>query len=576
MVTEPGIVNLYALLTDGGLITKPRLDAAYAISLERQQPLFDVLLEEKILAEDELLPFLSEKLQLPYEVIDRATIDFRISTIVPEQFAREHFVLPLFQIGNALSVAVTNPFEVAVLEELEMITGMDISPVLTPKSSIENLFQFCYSYQERGSDDEGTSMASLFEMGMKLVEDRAISEAQMTDLAQEAPIAKLVDTIIKQAIVERASDIHIEPEASVVKIRFRVDGLLKDVMAPPKKLESAILSRLKILSSMDITETRKPQDGRMTFPYKDKDIDFRVSTVRTIIGEKMVLRILDKSGAFVSLEKLGLNEVDYKRFMALIHSTSGILIVCGPTGSGKTSTLYSGLSKINTPEKNIITIEDPVEFNIEGVNQIPVNAKIGVTFVSGLSTLVRQDPDVIMVGEIRDVETASVSIQAALTGHLVFTTLHTRDAPGALTRLVDMGIQPFLLTSSIIGIVAQRLVRTLCPNCKRSVDADQVTGFKQVAIVELIRKQSVEKKLKVYMGQGCKFCGETGYKGRIGIFEIMMISEEVRDLCIAKASTEQIAAAAVRAGMTPMMDDGIQKVLAGWTTVDELARVLDA
>jgi len=566
--------TLYELLSKSGLITQDRLDQAGLSAASSTDSLFDILLEQRFVEERALLEFLSEKLEIPFEIIDQSTIDFKVSQNCPEGFAREHSILPLFEVNRILTVAITNPFNFQVLEELASMTKMVISPVLTLKSSIDSLLGYAYVYQEKNVDEDPSSMANLFEMGMKLIEDKQTSEEEIYDIAQEAPIAKLVDTIIRQAINEKASDIHIEPEETAVKIRFRVDGLLRDVMAPPKKLESPIISRLKILANLDITETRKPQDGRLTFTTKDKDIDFRVSTVRTIAGEKMVMRVLDKSGAFVSLERLGLSDSDLKRLSSLISATSGVVIVCGPTGSGKTSTLYSCLSKINTAEKNIITIEDPVEYNLEGINQIPVNPKIGVDFATGLSAIVRQDPDVIMVGEIRDIETASISIQAALTGHLVFTTLHTRNASGTVTRLVDMGVAPFLLNSSIIGVIAQRLVRTLCPNCRRSVDASIYTGFKQTELIAEIEKFA-PKGFKTYKGEGCKFCDNTGYKGRTGIFEIMLPNEEIRHLIIEKASSETIHQAAQRNGMSSMIDDGIQKIISGITSVDEIARVLD-
>ena len=456
-----------------------------------------------------------------------------------------------------------------------MITGLDVSPILSLKESLSSLYEFTYSYQDTKEPEDPTTMSSLFEMGMKIMEERSgEGDDEMVDLAQEAPIAKLVDTIIKQAISEKASDIHIEPEETLLKVRFRIDGILKDVMNPPKSLESAIISRLKILSNLDITETRKPQDGRITVNIKDRDIDFRVSTVRTISGEKMVLRVLDKSGAFVSLERIGLTENDFQMLTAMISSASGILIVCGPTGSGKTSSLYSCLSKINSPEKNIITIEDPVEFNLAGINQIPVNTKIGVDFVTGLSAIVRQDPDIIMIGEIRDIKTADIAIQAALTGHMVFSTLHTRDAAGTITRLINMGVQPFLITSSVVGIIGQRLVRTICPNCKKTTDASIYTGYKKTQLVKSL-EEMVEGKLKLHIGEGCKFCDETGYKGRTGIFEVMGLNEEVRALILQKSSTEIIQKAASKAGMTTMKHDGLQKILSGITTVDEIARVID-
>lgn len=567
--------NLVSILTDADFIEKAKVDKALAHCDDTGISLFDSLIDQNVIEEEELLTHLSKELDIPFEKIDRTTIDFRVASIIPEAFARDNFVLPLFQLGNILTIAITNPFDFHTIEEVEMITGLDVSPILSLKESLSSLYEFTYSYQDTKEPEDPTTMSSLFEMGMKIMEERSgEGDDEMVDLAQEAPIAKLVDTIIKQAISEKASDIHIEPEETLLKVRFRIDGILKDVMNPPKSLESAIISRLKILSNLDITETRKPQDGRITVNIKDRDIDFRVSTVRTISGEKMVLRVLDKSGAFVSLERIGLTENDFQMLTAMISSASGILIVCGPTGSGKTSSLYSCLSKINSPEKNIITIEDPVEFNLAGINQIPVNTKIGVDFVTGLSAIVRQDPDIIMIGEIRDIKTADIAIQAALTGHMVFSTLHTRDAAGTITRLINMGVQPFLITSSVVGIIGQRLVRTICPNCKKTTDASIYTGYKKTQLVKSL-EEMVEGKLKLHIGEGCKFCDETGYKGRTGIFEVMGLNEEVRALILQKSSTEIIQKAASKAGMTTMKHDGLQKILSGITTVDEIARVID-
>lgn len=523
--------------------------------------------------ENETLHEISNFLNIPFAELSQSIIDQRICQKIPENFAREHNILPLYQLGEILTVAFDDPFKLNIIEELETMTKFIISPVLSTKKLISDLIGPTYSYQEQSLESQSGTMSSLYEMGLELFDDKNISEEETTDLAHEAPIAKLVDTIITQAINEKASDIHIEPEESLVKIRYRVDGLLKDLMSPPKKLASPIISRLKILSNMDITETRKPQDGRLTFSFKGKDIDFRVSTVRTINGEKMVMRMLDKSGAFVSMENLGLQEKEYITMDSMIYSSSGIIVVCGPTGSGKTSTLYSCLSKINTEEKNIITIEDPVEFNLEGINQIPVNPKIGMDFVSGLTSVVRQDPDVIMIGEIRDIETASIAIQAALTGHLVFTTLHTRNAPGSVTRLIDMGIQPFLINSAFIGVIGQRLVRVICPNCKKEQQKDSITSTKELILMQQIKEKN--SNFKLHKGAGCKYCDEKGYKGRTGIFEILVLTEEIRDLISKKASSEQIKLKAIENGMKTMKDDGILKIINGITTIEEIARVLD-
>lgn len=567
------IKHIFQKALDKNIITDEQFNAALFSAGQDASTVYSILIENENIDEASLLESLALVMKVPFDAIDRATIDITTSKYIPEAMARTHTIIPLFLVGHTLTIAISNPFDLDTIEDLEDYTTFSINPIFSPKENIEDLLKSAYSYREIDSSQGEASMSNLFEMGMQLVGDKDQSSEENYDLAHEAPIAKLVDTIIHQAISDGASDIHIEPEENVVKIRFRIDGLLKEVMAPPKKLETAIISRLKILANLDITETRKPQDGRITVSINEKDIDFRVSTVRTISGEKMVLRILDKSGAFVTMDKLGLSDNHFKLMHNLIQHTSGIIIVCGPTGSGKTSTLYSCLSKINTPDKNIITIEDPVEFNLDGINQIPVNSKIGVDFVTGLSAIVRQDPDVIMIGEVRDYETAGIAIQAALTGHLVFTTLHTRSASGSITRLIDMGVQPFLLTSSIIGVIGQRLVRKTCPNCRKDVHQSHYILQKHLELIEEIKKITGTDTVK--KGSGCKFCENTGYKGRLGIFEVMTLTDEINTLIIEKASSSKIKNKCEEQGMVSMKSDGIQKIIEGLTTVEEIARVLD-
>jgi type IV pilus assembly protein PilB len=567
-------IDFYKILQESKLLTSRRLDQAVTIANEQGLPLFNILIDQNFVSENVLLRLISPVLNIPFELIDRATVDPKAGSLISENFAKERQILPLFQLGEMLSVAITNPFDLRTLEEIEQITKLNISPILTVKSNLGPLLEYCYSYQAADVEKDDTSMTNLFELGIKLVEDKQVSEEEITDLTQEAPIAKLVDNILKRAVSENASDIHVEPSENVVRIRFRVDGLLKDVLSPPRKLAEPIISRLKILSNLDITETRKPQDGRVTFIINGKEIDFRVATIKTITGEKIALRILDKTGAFVSLENLGLHKEDQNKLKTLLSATSGIIIVCGPTGSGKTSTLYAALSKLNHTEKNIVTIEDPVEYQLNGINQIPVNPIIGVDFDSGLSAIVRQDPDVIMVGEIRNISTASISIQAAQTGHLVFSTLHTRNASGSITRLIDMGIEPFLINSAFLGVIGQRLVRKICPNCKRQVAPEEYTSFKESQFILQLEKIS-EGELTLFKGDGCKICDNTGYKGRTGIFEIMLFEEKVKNLINQKANSEKIHNEAKSQGMRTMKDDGLNKVLKGITSIDEIARVLD-
>jgi type IV pilus assembly protein PilB len=384
----------------------------------------------------------------------------------------------------------------------------------------------------------------------------------MEQAVQETPIVKLVNIVIMLAVKERASDIHIEPEEHNLKIRYRIDGILQEKNIFPKKIQNIIISRIKVLSKMDIAESRKPQDGRIRLKIETKDLDIRVSTFPTIHGENVVMRLLDKTSLLLGLKQLGFSESEFKIFDKLIRHPYGIILVTGPTGSGKTTTLYAVLSSLNTPEKNIITLEDPVEYELPGIRQTPINPKAGITFATGLRSILRQDPDIIMVGEIRDKETAEIAIQAALTGHLVLSTLHTNDAPSALTRLVDMGIEPFLISSSVIGILAQRLVRTICDKCKQ----------KYVPPPEAVKELGIKAGEEFYKGAGCQRCNQKGYIGRIGIFELLFIDEEIRKMVDAKKSADEVKRKAVELGMKVLRDDGLQKAKRGATTIEEVLR----
>jgi len=399
-------------------------------------------------------------------------------------------------------------------------------------------------------------------------EEEEVSIEQLRELSEEAPIIKLGNLIISRAIADGASDLHIEPQKNELRVRFRIDGIMHDVMTVPKKAQASLISRFKIMADMDIAEKRAPQDGRISARINDRDFDFRVSTRPSVYGEKIVMRVLDKSSIHVGLNKLGFLPQTLELFESIITRAYGIILVTGPTGSGKSTSLYSALAKLNTGEKNILTLEDPVEYELEGVTQTQVNPKAGLTFASGLRTMLRQDPDIIMVGEIRDHETALIAMEAALTGHLVLSTLHTNDAPGAITRLIDMGIEPFLIASAVIGVLAQRLLRTICPKCKESYTppAD--------AIKRLGMKLDPNSKITFYRGRGCPNCKNCGYKGRIGIYELMPITDQIRDLILARASAYAIKEAAVEQGMKTLRDDAMEKILLGHTTLEESLRVI--
>jgi type IV pilus assembly protein PilB len=449
------------------------------------------------------------------------------------------------------------------MDEVRAKTKSNIEPAVATESEIRSAISQYYGV---GGSIEDV-IKSIDMKTMEIEEGKEETEPErLRNIAEEAPIIKLVNLIILQAIRDKASDIHVEPEDDSLKIRFRVDGILHEEATIPKQMQAAVLSRMKIMSDMNIATKRIPQDGRFRLNLEGGQIDMRVSSLPTIFGENIVMRILETTSILIGMERLGFDEQNLEKFKSLIVKPHGIILVTGPTGSGKTTTLYSALNTINTPDKNIITIEDPVEYQMKMVRQSQINPKAGLTFATGLRSILRQDPDIIMVGEIRDLETAEIAVQAALTGHLVFSTLHTNDAPSSLTRLTDMGVEPFLISSSVIGIVAQRLVRTICPNCKQSY-----TPSKEV--IDEIGVQLPKGDLKFYRGTGCKNCKNTGYKGRLGIFEMLMLNDKIRDLILAKTSSTQIKRVAQEAGMRTLREDGIVKMLAGVTTIDEVIRV---
>jgi type IV pilus assembly protein PilB len=465
---------------------------------------------------------------------------------------------------------MADPLNVIAIDELRLTTGLEIKPVLSTSEAIHRAIVQYYGIKMAVTEiiAEEEEFGKIGEEELRNIEtDEDIDVGELRRLVEEAPVVRLVNVIITQAIRDKASDIHIEPLKRELRIRFRIDGVLHNVMSPPKGIQPVLISRVKIMAGMDISERRVPQDGRIQLVVEGKEYDFRVSTYPTIFGEKVVMRILDKSGALIGLNKLGFQPQTQAMLEELIENPYGIILSTGPTGSGKTTTLYSCLNKLNTIEKNIITIEDPIEYQLDGINQIQVNEKAGLVFSVGLRHIVRQDPDIIMVGEIRDRETAEIAINAALTGHLVLSTLHTNDAPGATTRLIDMGIEPYLVASSLIGVLAQRLARTICPHCKESYEASS----------DALKKFGVyldKKTVTLYRGSGCERCRRTGYLGRTGIFELMYVSDEIRELVVNKAPANVIKEQARKEGMKTLQEDCIDKVLAGITTIEEAIRII--
>jgi len=547
------------VLLERSLITEEHIKKAREDSKKKGIPLGKLLVKTGIVTEDDYVQAMSEAMGVPYIDLNNYLVDATTLNLISESLAHKHKAIPVFKIGDTVTVAMADPKDIMAIDDLSRKSKCEIEPVLASETAILNAIDQYYGVQGSVEDVIKDISKDKKKEGPQV----DLDYKKLAEIADEAPVIKLVNLIIMQAAKERASDIHIEPEQDSLKVRFRIDGVLYEMFSPPKHLEPAILSRVKVLAKIDIAEKRKPQDGRFNIRVENRDIDLRVSTFPTIYGENIVIRLLDRGTVLLNLDKLGFSKKTQKDFESLIKHPHGIILVTGPTGSGKTTTLYSALSTIDSGEKNIITVEDPVEYHLGRIRQSQINPKAGLTFASGLRSILRQDPDIIMVGEIRDKETVEIGIQAALTGHLVFSTLHTNDAASALTRLLDMGVEPFLLSSSIIGILTQRLVRKVCEKCKESYKPSN----------EALKGTGAQDIKKLFRGKGCKVCKDTGYRGRIGLFELLVLNEEIRKMIVARASSNAIKKKAVELGMKTLTDDGLDKALKGITTVDEVVKV---
>lgn len=554
-------------LVEEGMITPQQLKQAQEEERRSGQRLHKVLVKMGLISEEDLVSFLSAKLGVPRIELSNYLIDPKVIELIPEDLAKKYELVPVLKIQDRLTCAMVDPWNIFAIDEIHMKTGLIVEPAVATETEINEALDGYYGV--KGSIEELIRSADESKIGVKEIKE---DEVDIKDLVKELEgvvkepiVIKLVNLILMKAVGERASDIHIEPEEDVLRIRFRVDGMLHEIATPPKHLQSAVISRVKILSNLDIAERRTPQDGRFNIKVEGKKIDIRVSCMPTIYGENVVLRLLDASSALLGLDQLGFSKEVLDKFEKLISRPHGIILVTGPTGSGKTTTLYSALNKINTAQKNIITVEDPVEYRLPGIRQIQVNAKVNLTFANGLRSILRQDPDIMMVGEIRDFETAEIAIHAALTGHLVFSTLHTNDAAGAITRMIDMKVEPFLLASSLIGVIAQRLVRTICPECKEAYEPTKET-LEDIGL-------DTKEKINFYRGKGCPKCMNTGYKGRIGIFELLIPDAKISNLIVAKAQLDEIRNQGRSLGMITLKEDGIRKVKEGLTTVEEVLRV---
>ena len=547
--------SLRESLLRSGLLTEDQIKTAIEAGRTTGDTLIKSILKLNLVSEEALIAFLEKEMEFPRVDLSSYLVDKKIINLVPYSTARKYKLMPLFKVGDVLTVAMVDPFDILALDEVRSKSKCDVEPMVATSADIDQAINQYYGV--------AGSVESLIKSIGPVEEAGPMVPAGVP--TEEAPIVKLVNILILRAIMERASDIHIEPTQENIRIRYRVDGIMHDVSTAPLYLHSSIVTRIKVMARMDIAESRVPQDGRFELKTEEKDVDARVSSYPSIYGESLVLRLLDKGKIMFGLEDLGFSKENLKKFEESIKRPYGIILVTGPTGSGKTTTLYATLNYIVSPEKNIMTVEDPVEYELHGIRQSQINPKAGLEFANALRSIVRQDPDVILVGEIRDADTAGVSIQAALTGHLVFSTLHTNDASGALTRLVDMGIEPFLTASSMAASIAQRLVRTVCSRCKVPFEPPK----------ELLERIGLDrnKKYTFYEGKGCRHCRGTGFRGRMGIFEILLVDDQIRELILKKASAEEIKKAAIKSGMKTLREDGLLKVQEGITSLDEVIRV---
>jgi len=558
-------------LVEDGLITSKQLEELVDRQKKEGTRLLKLVLEKAYVTELDMAVCMGRVLNTPPVNLARTPVPVEIADLLPRDMAMNHKVLPVSRLGNKLFLAMADPLNVLAIDDVKRITKLEIAPMIAPEKAILDKLTNLDAAKAGTMEDflEDTKKQAEADADAESLEVSAV-EAQETDIGalaastEEAPVIKLANLILVQAIKDRASDIHIEPFEKSVRLRYRIDGALADLPPPPKNLQIPLMSRIKIMSNLDIAERRLPQDGRMRVKVSGKDIDLRVSFLPTVHGEKVVLRVLDKSNLSASMDKLGMDKDTMRRFKTAVDAPHGLLLVTGPTGSGKTTTLYSALNELNNPEYNIITVEDPVEFQIPGINQVPVKKEIGLTFASSLRSILRQDPDIIMIGEIRDSETAEIAVEAALTGHQVLSTMHCNDAPGAISRLDDMEIAPFLISSSVILACAQRLMRRICPSCKEPV-IYPAKMFEDLGI-----KSSLFEGVTLFRGRGCDRCKNTGYSGRLAIIEAMTVTDDIRKLIIARSSASEIGKLAVSQGMKTLRVVALEKVRDGASTLEQV------
>ena len=564
--------RLGELLLRNGLITDEHLQEALAAQREQGGRLGTVLTTQGAISEADLVEFLSRHFGVPSVDLSQIDVSESVIQIIPADVARKYTILPVSKTGARVTIAMIDPTNVFALDDIKFMTGYDVEPVVASdpalRAAIDRYYGSTHAVElKKVMDDLEESAVDDFEV---LEEEEDMDLATLEESAEEAPVVRLVNIILTDAIKRGASDIHVEPYEKEYRVRYRIDGILYEMMNPPLKLREAITSRMKIMARLDIAEKRLPQDGRIKIKTKlgskTKELDYRVSVLPTLFGEKIVLRLLDKDNLMLDLTKLGFEEDSLRTFEHAISQPYGMVLVTGPTGSGKTNTLYSALSQVNTADVNILTAEDPVEFNLPGINQVQMKESIGLNFASALRSFLRQDPNVVLVGEIRDFETAEVAIKAAMTGHLVLSTLHTNDAPSTINRLMNMGVEPFLVATSVHCVVAQRLVRRICTRCKEPVDSHPA------ALMNVGFTEAEAGSLQLYRGRGCDTCSNTGYKGRIALYEVMSIGDEIREMILSGASAYEIRQKALQLGMVSLRGSGLQKIRDGVTSAEEVMR----
>src|SRR5437660_2848189 len=564
-------VRLGEILVKESLITQDQLQKALEVQRANGGKVGSCLTKLGFITEDAITGVLSRQYGVPSIKLKYYESDPNVIRLIPQDTALRYQVVPLSRVGSVLTIAMTDPTNVFAMDDVKFMTGFNVEPVVASESAFADAISRFYSRAHANGEELSNLMRDLVEEELELASDETeLDAASLEKAAEEAPIIKLVNLILTDSVKRGASDIHMEPYETELRVRFRIDGMLQTVMTPPLKVKDAITSRMKIMAKLDIAEKRLPQDGRIMIKYKaegkKKELDFRVSTVPTLYGEKIVLRLLDKENLRLDMTKLGFEQESLTKFEKAILKPYGMVLVTGPTGSGKTNTLYSSIARLNTPDTNIMTAEDPVEFQLGGVNQVQMKEQIGLNFAAALRAFLRQDPNIILVGEIRDFETAEIAIKAALTGHLVLSTLHTNGAPETITRLMNMGIEPFLVATSVHLICAQRLIRRICKDCSEVVDVPVQT------LIEEGFSPEEAKTVKIHKGKGCTTCNNTGYKGRAGLYEVMEVDDEIKELVLVGASALELKKQAIERGMLTLRRSGLIKVAAGMTTLEEVAR----